>query len=105
MRFADQTLVYQAVNGEACELRFAYVLGSGESQTVTGHSVYLPVPRVEIARLQGIRLPWTDRLHGMLRSAGWRRSPSSTAWHPIDKKRSLPIGCAEEWLGTLMSAT
>jgi hypothetical protein len=55
VRFADQTLVNQAINGEACELEFAYVLATGESLTVTAHSVYLPVPRVEISGPQGIQ--------------------------------------------------
>jgi hypothetical protein len=55
VRFADQTLVNQAKNGEACELEFAYTLASGESLTVTVHSVYLPVPRVEISGPQGIQ--------------------------------------------------
>lgn len=55
VRFSDQTLVNQAINGEACELEFSYALGSGESLTVTVHSVYLPVPRVEINGPQGIQ--------------------------------------------------
>jgi hypothetical protein len=55
VRFADQTLVNQAINGEACELEFAYVLATGESLTFTAHSVYLPVPRVEISGPQGIQ--------------------------------------------------
>ena len=33
VRFADQTLVTQAINGDPCELEFAYVLPSGESFT------------------------------------------------------------------------
>ncbi|SEO90148.1 hypothetical protein SAMN04490248_11588 [Salinihabitans flavidus] len=55
VRFSDQTLVSQAINGEACELEFSYALASGESLTVTAHSVYLPVPRVEISGPQGIQ--------------------------------------------------
>jgi hypothetical protein len=39
VRFADQTLVTQAINGEACEMEFAYVLPSGESFTFTVHAV------------------------------------------------------------------
>lgn len=54
-RFADTTLLTQAINGTACELEFAYTLTSGESLTVTVHSVYLPVPRIEIAGPQGIQ--------------------------------------------------
>ena len=48
-RFADTTLLTLAINGTACELEFAYTLTTGESLTVTVHSVYLPVPRIEIA--------------------------------------------------------
>ena len=55
MRFADQTLVTQAVGGEACEMDFAYVLPSGESFTFTVHAVYLPRPPIEIAGPQGVQ--------------------------------------------------
>jgi hypothetical protein len=55
VRFADQTLVTQAINGEACELEFAYVLPSGESFTFTVHAVYLPRPRIEISGPQGVQ--------------------------------------------------
>ena len=55
VRFADQTLVTQAINGEACELEFAYALPSGESFTFTVHAVYLPRPRIEISGPQGVQ--------------------------------------------------
>ncbi|MFT3687784.1 phage tail tube protein [Paenirhodobacter sp.] len=55
VRFADQTLVTQAINGEACEMEFAYVLPSGESFTFTVHAVYLPRPRIEISGPQGVQ--------------------------------------------------
>ena len=55
VRFADQTLVTQAINGEACEMEFAYVLPSGESLTFTVHAVYLPRPRIEISGPQGVQ--------------------------------------------------
>ncbi|TKZ20810.1 hypothetical protein FAP39_09850 [Shimia litoralis] len=55
VRFADQTLVTQAINGEACELEFAYTLPSGESLRLTAHAVYLPRPRIEISGPQGIQ--------------------------------------------------
>ncbi|UXU75548.1 MULTISPECIES: phage tail tube protein [unclassified Paracoccus (in: a-proteobacteria)] len=55
VRFADQTLVTQAINGEACELEFAYSLSSGESFTFTVHAVYLPRPRIEISGPQGVQ--------------------------------------------------
>jgi hypothetical protein len=55
VRFADQTLVTQAINGEACELEFSYTLPSGESLIVTAHAVYLPRPRIEISGPQGVQ--------------------------------------------------
>ena len=55
VRFADQTLVTQAINGEACEMEFAYVLPSGESFSFTVHAVYLPRPRIEISGPQGVQ--------------------------------------------------
>jgi hypothetical protein len=55
VRFADQTLVNQAINGEACELEFSYTLATGESLTLTAHAVYLPRPRIEIAGPQGVQ--------------------------------------------------
>ena len=55
VRFADQTLVTQAINGEACELEFSYALPTGESLTLTAHAVYLPRPRIEISGPQGVQ--------------------------------------------------
>ena len=55
VRFADQTLVQQAINGAACELEFSYTLSTGESLTLTAHAVYLPRPRVEISGPQGVQ--------------------------------------------------
>lgn len=55
VRFSDQTLVTQAINGEACELEFSYSLASGESLTLTAHAVYLPRPRIEISGPQGVQ--------------------------------------------------
>ena len=55
VRFADSTLVTQAINGDPCELEFAYVLPSGESFTFTVHAVYLPRPRIEISGPQGVQ--------------------------------------------------
>ena len=55
VRFADSTLVTQAINGEACELEFGYALPSGESFTFTVHAVYLPRPRIEISGPQGVQ--------------------------------------------------
>jgi hypothetical protein len=55
VRFADGTLVSQAINGEPCELAFAYALPSGDSLTLTAHAVYLPRPRIEIQGPQGVQ--------------------------------------------------
>ena len=55
VRFADTTLMDQAINGTTCALEFAYSLPTGESLTFTAHSVYLPRPRVEIGGPQGVQ--------------------------------------------------
>lgn len=60
VRFADSTLVNQAINGDPCALEFGYALPSGESFTFTVHAVYLPRPRIEISGPQGVqaRFDW-----------------------------------------------
>jgi hypothetical protein len=55
VRFADQVLVTQALNGEACALEFDYALTGGVGLKLTAHAVYLPHPRVEIAGPQGVQ--------------------------------------------------
>ena len=55
VRFADGTLVSQAISGAPCELEFAYGLTSGQSFTFTVHAVYLPRPRIEISGPQGVQ--------------------------------------------------
>jgi hypothetical protein len=55
VRFADQTLVDQALAGDPCEMEFAYTLPGGESFTLTVHAVYLPRPRIEISGPQGVQ--------------------------------------------------
>ena len=55
VRFADTTLLTQAINGTAAALEFSYVLGSGESLTLTAHAVYLPRPRIEIKGPKGVQ--------------------------------------------------
>ena len=55
VRFADQTLVNQAINGEACEMSFDYALAGGVGLTFTAHAVYLPRPRIEISGPQGVQ--------------------------------------------------
>ncbi len=71
VRFSDQTLVTQAVNGEPCELEFSYSLASGASLTLTAHAVYLPRPRIEISGPQGVQatFDWqaaTDAIAGRM---------------------------------------
>jgi hypothetical protein len=55
VRFADQTLLNQAIDGTPAELTFAYTLPSGESFTLVAHAVYLPRPRLEISGPQGVQ--------------------------------------------------
>lgn len=55
MRFADTTLLDQALAGEACELTFAYEFGQYKFELVA-HAVYLPRPRVEIPGPQGVQV-------------------------------------------------
>jgi hypothetical protein len=55
VRFADTTLLTQAIDGDPCALSFGYALPSGESLTLTAHAVYLPRPRIEIAGPQGVQ--------------------------------------------------
>ncbi|PQO23078.1 hypothetical protein C2I36_09875 [Rhodobacteraceae bacterium WD3A24] len=55
VRFADETLVDQAVNGTSCELEFGFTLGSGEEFKLVAHEVYLPRPRVEVSGPQGVQ--------------------------------------------------
>lgn len=53
-RFADTTLLDQALAGSACELAFTWSLGAGSSLSVTAHSVFLPVPRRPVQGPGGI---------------------------------------------------
>ena len=55
VRFADQALVTQAINGEACTLEFEYAVAGGAGLKLTAHAVYLPIPRIEIAGPQGVQ--------------------------------------------------
>lgn len=56
MRFADLTLVNDAINGTPVELEFAYTLPGGEALIFTAHSVYLPRPRVEVNGPAGVQV-------------------------------------------------
>jgi len=58
VRFADSTLVTQALGGEACEaceLEFDQALPSGEGLRLTAHAVYLPRSRSACRRS-----PWPN---------------------------------------------
>ena len=55
VRFADTTLLTQAINGTAAALEFSYGLPSNESLTLTAHAVYLPRPRIEIKGPKGVQ--------------------------------------------------
>lgn len=68
VRFADSTLVTQAINGDPCALEFGYALPSGESFIFTVHAVYLPRPRLEIPGPQGIqaKFDWQAAREGVL---------------------------------------
>lgn len=55
VRFADATLIDQAINGGECELKFAYSQG-GNSFELVAHAVYLPRPRVEIPGPAGVQV-------------------------------------------------
>ncbi len=97
MRFADQTLVTQAINGEACEMEFAYVLPSGESFTFTVHAVYLPRPRIEISGSAG--RAGDVRLAGGARQRGRpdvHRHPRRTTWRPTEML-TLDLTNAPRW--------
>ena len=55
VRFADSTLVQQAISGTPCALQFSYELPAGQSLTLTAHAVYLPRPRIEISGPAGVQ--------------------------------------------------
>ncbi|MDP7151164.1 MAG: phage tail tube protein [Paracoccaceae bacterium] len=56
VRFADTTLLTQAISGTSCALEFGYALPSGESLTVSVPRVFLPRPRREIQGPQGVQM-------------------------------------------------
>lgn len=56
MRFADTTMLDQAIDGDPCELEFAYTHPGGESFVFTVHSVYLPRPRTDITGPSGVQV-------------------------------------------------
>ena len=56
VRFADTTLLDQALAGTPCALEFSYVLNASTSFVLTAHAVYLPRPRVSIDGPQGVQV-------------------------------------------------
>jgi len=56
VRFADTTLLTQAINNTECSLEFGYSLPTGEGLTIDVHRVFLPRPRREIQGPQGIQM-------------------------------------------------
>jgi hypothetical protein len=55
VRFADRTLVEQAIAGEPCEIEFGYASVSGASLTFRLPAVYLPRPRLELSGPGGVQ--------------------------------------------------
>lgn len=55
-RFANTTLLDQAIAGGDCELVFAWEIDANTSLTLTAHSVFLPRPRVEVSGPGGIQI-------------------------------------------------
>ncbi|RMH31476.1 MAG: hypothetical protein D6692_00400 [Planctomycetota bacterium] len=55
VRFADTTLMDQALNGTAASLEFSWTISANVSLTITAHAVYLPRPKVEIQGPQGVQ--------------------------------------------------
>jgi hypothetical protein len=55
VRFADTTLVTQAINGSPCELKFAWEIGANAKFEFTAHAVYLPQPRLPIEGPGGVQ--------------------------------------------------
>lgn len=55
-RFADTTLLDQAIAGGPCSLAFSWTIGANASLTITAHAVYLPRPRRSVEGPSGVRV-------------------------------------------------
>jgi hypothetical protein len=55
VRFADQTLLNQAVDGDPADLKFRFARAADESFELVAHAVYLPKPRLPIQGPQGVQ--------------------------------------------------
>ena len=54
-RFADQTLLTDAVNGTPCALELSFAISASKSFTLTIPKVYLPKPRLAVNGPQGVQ--------------------------------------------------
>lgn len=54
-RFADATLLDQAIAGTACSLEFAYTIDADKSFTLTANEVWLPRPRIPVEGPGGVQ--------------------------------------------------
>lgn len=75
MRFADQTLLDQAVTGGACEIEFGYDLGAAGSFTLVAHEVFLPKPRLPLQGPGGVQVSFAWQA---ARDAGVGRMATAT---------------------------
>ena len=55
VRFSDQVLMNQAVDGSPAELAFAYTIDAATAFTLTAHAVYLPRPRLPLEGPGGVQ--------------------------------------------------
>jgi hypothetical protein len=55
VRFADTTLLDQAVSGDDCELSFGWTIDADKSLLITVHSVFLPRPKLPISGPAGVQ--------------------------------------------------
>jgi hypothetical protein len=55
-RFADTTLLQQAINGTSCTIDLAWTINANTSLTLQLHEVYLPVPSMEINGPGGVQI-------------------------------------------------
>jgi hypothetical protein len=55
VRFANTTLLDQAVNGTACELSFGWEIDVNRSLLFTLHEVYLPRPKLSVSGPGGVQ--------------------------------------------------
>lgn len=55
-RFADTTLIDQAVGGGPCSLAFTWTIAASASLSFTAHAVYLPKPRTPVNGPTGVEV-------------------------------------------------